>query len=72
MGGVLLSFGGILSLIIGGGDFVNLTPNFPGLNKLLTAAVFPIGLIMIVLSTYQRPTLELSENLTKIQRERIS
>lgn len=47
-GGVLLSLGGIVALIIGGGESA-LTATYPGLNKLITATVFPIGLIMIVL-----------------------
>lgn len=48
VGGVFLSFGGLFSLVLGGGE-AELTASYPGLNKLITAGVFPIGLIMTVL-----------------------
>ncbi|KAI8994103.1 Formate/nitrite transporter [Trametes punicea] len=46
--GVMLSFGGLLSEIVGGGSGGINTSN-PGLVKFLSGAVFPVGLIMIVL-----------------------
>nr|CRX79023.1 hypothetical protein [Leucosporidium scottii] len=49
MGGILLSFGAMVSLMVGGGSHGLATDN-PGLNKLITAAIFPIGLIMIILT----------------------
>ncbi|KAM0789060.1 hypothetical protein ACM66B_003123 [Microbotryomycetes sp. NB124-2] len=49
MGGVLLSFGAMLSLIVSGGS-PGLAASNPGLVKLLSAAIFPIGLVMIVLT----------------------
>ncbi|KAK4046302.1 hypothetical protein OIV83_006176 [Microbotryomycetes sp. JL201] len=48
-GGVLLSFGAMLSLTIGGGSPTLSTAN-PGIVKLLSASVFGIGLVMIVLT----------------------
>ncbi|KAI0780162.1 Formate/nitrite transporter [Fomes fomentarius] len=46
--GVMLSFGGLLSEIVSGGS-PGLTASNPGLVKFLGGAVFPVGLIMIVL-----------------------
>ncbi|KAM5543107.1 hypothetical protein V8D89_002981 [Ganoderma adspersum] len=46
--GVMLSFGGLLSEVIGGGSGGINTSN-PGLVKFFSGAVFPVGLIMIVL-----------------------
>jgi formate/nitrite transporter len=46
--GVFLSFGGLLSTIVGGGS-TDLTTSDPGLVKLLSGFVFPVGLVMIVL-----------------------
>jgi len=46
--GVFLSFGGLLSEIVGGGS-PGLTASNPGLVKLLAGFVFPVGLVMIVL-----------------------
>ncbi|KAH9858645.1 Formate/nitrite transporter [Lenzites betulinus] len=46
--GVMLSFGGLLSEIVSGGSAGINTSN-PGLVKFLGGAVFPVGLIMIVL-----------------------
>lgn len=48
MGVMLLSMGGLVALAIG--SEASRTTTYPGLDKLLVAAVFPIGLIMIVLS----------------------
>ncbi|KZT04651.1 Formate/nitrite transporter [Laetiporus sulphureus 93-53] len=48
LAGVMLSFGGLLSEIISGGS-AGITTNNPGLVKVLGGAVFPVGLIMIVL-----------------------
>ncbi|KAM0746129.1 Formate/nitrite transporter [Meredithblackwellia eburnea MCA 4105] len=48
VGGVMLSLGGLLYLILNAGDAALTTSN-PGLTKLINAAVFPIGLIMIML-----------------------
>jgi formate/nitrite transporter FocA (FNT family) len=44
----MLSFGGLLSLIANGGSAA-LTASNPGLAKLIGGAVFPVGLVMIVL-----------------------
>ncbi|KAK4703936.1 hypothetical protein P7C70_g2277, partial [Phenoliferia sp. Uapishka_3] len=49
MGGVFLSMGGLIALSIGGGDGNMTTVLGLGLNKFITAAVFPIGIIMLVL-----------------------
>ncbi|KAH9940530.1 Formate/nitrite transporter [Epithele typhae] len=46
--GAMLSFGGLLFEIVNGGS-PGLTASNPGLVKLLAGAVFPVGLIMIVL-----------------------
>ncbi|KAF8508585.1 Formate/nitrite transporter [Hysterangium stoloniferum] len=46
--GVFLSFGGLLSEVVGGGA-PGLTASDPGLVKLLSGFVFPVGLVMIVL-----------------------
>lgn len=46
--GIMLSFGGLLSEIVGGGS-AGINANNPGLVKFLAGAVFPVGLIMIVL-----------------------
>lgn len=46
--GMFLSFGGMLALIVGGGS-PTLTMENPGLVKIASAAVFPVGLVMIVL-----------------------
>lgn len=46
--GVLLSFGGLLSLVMGGGS-PGLTASNPGIVKILSGFVFPVGLVMIVL-----------------------
>lgn len=49
LGGVYLSVGGLFLLILGGGAG-GLTTNYPGVQKALGAAVFPIGLIIIVIT----------------------
>jgi len=48
LAGVMLSFGGLLSEIAGGGA-AGLTASNPGIAKLLSGFVFPVGLVMIVL-----------------------
>jgi len=45
---VFLSFGGLLSEIVGGGS-PGLTASNPGLVKLLAGFVFPVGLVMCAL-----------------------
>jgi len=47
--GVFLSFGGLLSEVIQGGS-PSINTNNPGLLKVLGGFVFPVGLVMIVLS----------------------
>lgn len=46
--GVFLSFGGLLSEIVGGGS-AGLNASNPGLVKLLSGFVFPVGLVMYAL-----------------------
>jgi len=46
--GLLLSFGGLLSQVLGAGS-PSLTASNPGLVKILSGFVFPVGLVMIVL-----------------------
>ncbi|TFK72396.1 putative formate/nitrite transporter [Pluteus cervinus] len=48
LAGVMLSFGGLLSEIVNGGS-AGLTSSNPGLVKLLSGFVFPVGLVMILL-----------------------
>ncbi|OSX66662.1 hypothetical protein POSPLADRAFT_1064824 [Postia placenta MAD-698-R-SB12] len=48
--GIMLSFGGLLSEIIGGGS-AGINANNPGLVKVLAGAVFPVGLIIPVTAT---------------------
>jgi len=51
LAGVLLSFGGLFLLTVGGGS-APLAQNFgPGVQKMLQASVFPIGLILIILTS---------------------
>ncbi len=45
--GAFIAFGGILSLIVGFG-FPDMTSANPGLQKLLSGCMFPIGLILVV------------------------
>lgn len=47
LAGAYIAFGGILSIIVGRG-FPGLSAANPGLAKLLSGAVFPIGLILVV------------------------
>lgn len=49
LGGVYLSVGGLFLLILAGGAS-GLATNYPGVQKALGAAVFPIGLIIIVIT----------------------
>ncbi|MCM1450168.1 MAG: formate/nitrite transporter family protein [Clostridiales bacterium] len=48
MAGAFIAFGGTLSLIVGYG-FPEITSGNPGLQKLLSGAMFPIGLILVVI-----------------------
>lgn len=48
LAGAFISFGGILSLIVGYG-FPEITAGNPGLQKLLSGCMFPIGLILVVI-----------------------
>jgi hypothetical protein len=43
--GVFLSFGGVLSLVLSGGA-AGLTASNPGIVKILSGFVFPVGLVM--------------------------
>ncbi|CAF3715360.1 unnamed protein product [Adineta steineri] len=50
LAGVLLSFGGLFCLTVGGGSTL-LAQNFgPGIHKTIQAAVFPIGLILVIVT----------------------
>jgi formate/nitrite transporter FocA (FNT family) len=49
LGGVYLSFGGFLYLIVGGGS-AGLTASNPGLVRIIEGLVFPVGLVLIVLT----------------------
>jgi len=49
--GVMLSFGGLLDLIISGGS-PGLTASNPGIVKVLGGFVFPVGLVMIILQNF--------------------
>lgn len=49
MGGAYVAFGFLLAIIVGGG-MPGLTADNPGLAKFLMGAVFPVGLIMVVLA----------------------
>ncbi|CAA7259120.1 unnamed protein product [Cyclocybe aegerita] len=48
MAGAMLSFGGLLSEVLAGGA-TGLTSSNPGIVKILSGFVFPVGLVMIVL-----------------------
>jgi formate/nitrite transporter len=52
LAGVMLSFGGLLDEVISGGA-AGLTASNPGIVKILGGAVFPVGLVMIVLNGYE-------------------
>jgi formate/nitrite transporter FocA (FNT family) len=45
LAGAMLSFGGLLSEVVGGGS-PGLTASNPGLVKVLAGGVFPVGLVM--------------------------
>lgn len=45
LAGVMLSFGGLLDVILSGGS-ASLTASNPGLVKVLGGFVFPVGLVM--------------------------
>ena len=49
LAGAYIAFGGLLSVIIGGG-IPEITQNNPGLAKFIFASVFPIGLMLVVLA----------------------
>lgn len=48
LGGVFISFGGLLAIIVAGG-MPEVTDGNPGISKMLFGAMFPVGLIMIVI-----------------------
>ncbi|KAF9465008.1 Formate/nitrite transporter [Collybia nuda] len=50
--GVMLSFGGLLAEVFGGGA-TGLTQSNPGIAKVLTGFVFPAGLVMLVLQGHE-------------------
>ncbi|CAF1527948.1 unnamed protein product [Didymodactylos carnosus] len=50
LAGVLLSFGGLFLLIVGGGSAPLAQSLGPSIHKMIQAAVFPIGLILIVIT----------------------
>jgi len=52
LAGVMLSFGGVLSEIVSGGS-AGINASNPGLVKFLGGAVFPVGLVMIVLQGHE-------------------
>jgi len=52
LAGVMLSFGGLLYVVIVGGS-TGLTASNPGLVHVLGGFVFPVGLVMIVLNGYE-------------------
>ena len=47
LAGIYIAMGGLLSLVIGYG-FPEITTNNPGLQRLLSGAMFPLGLILVV------------------------
>jgi len=52
LAGVMLSFGGLLAEVVGGGS-AGLNDSNPGLVKILSGLVFPVGLVMIVLQGHE-------------------
>jgi formate/nitrite transporter len=48
LAGIMLSFGGLLSIVVSGGS-PGLTASNPGIVHILAGLVFPVGLVMIVL-----------------------
>ena len=49
LGGIYISLGGLLALVVAGGATRLLAEN-PGLDKLLFGAMFPVGFIAVVLT----------------------
>ena len=49
LAGIYIAMGGLLSLLIGSG-FPEITNNNPGLQKLLSGCMFPLGLILVVIA----------------------
>jgi formate/nitrite transporter FocA (FNT family) len=49
LAGVLLSFGGLFLLTVGGGGAPLAQSLGPGIHKMIQAAVFPIGLVLLLL-----------------------
>jgi formate/nitrite transporter len=50
LAGIYLSFGGLFLLTVGGGSVPLLQSFGPGIHKMVQAAVFPIGLILVVIT----------------------
>ena len=50
LAGVLLSFGGLFLLTVGGGSAPLAQSLGPGIHKMIQAAVFPTGLILIMIT----------------------
>jgi formate/nitrite transporter len=50
LAGVLLSFGGLFLLTVGGGSAPVAQSLGPGIHKMILAAVFPIGLVLVVIT----------------------
>lgn len=51
LAGVFLSYGGLFLLIIGGGSAPLVATLGPGIQRMIQASVFPIGLIMIIINS---------------------
>ncbi|MEI3341382.1 MAG: formate/nitrite transporter family protein [Coprobacter fastidiosus] len=49
LAGIYIAMGGLLSLLIGSG-FPEITNKNPGLQKLLSGCMFPLGLILVVIA----------------------
>ncbi len=49
LAGIYIAMGGLLSLLVGSG-FPEITNNNPGLQKLLSGCMFPLGLILVVIA----------------------
>ena len=50
LAGTLISFGGLFLLIVGGGSAPLAASFGPGIHKMVQAAVFPIGLVLIIIT----------------------
>jgi len=50
LAGVLLSFGGLFLLTVGGGSTILAQNLGPGIHKMIQAAVFPIGLVLVIIT----------------------